>query len=246
MMRRIVGLMLAGSLVLAAAACGEDEAASGEYLDALTGSLLGAEDGEPLASDEGEARCAAEEITDGVGQERLEEAGLTLESLRSPTLTKTGLDLTDEEALLIADAVIVCTDAGALFAAEIVASSELPPADAECVGERIAGSSALRELLAVALQQGAKAVMTTDGAGRVLDVMAECGTLGNLFAEVFASSGMPLDEAQTKCVNDAIAADQGARALFLRSFSGDEPTDEEYQQALLPAVAKCVPLDSLG
>lgn len=241
--RRIMAGALAGVLVLAA--CGEDEKASEEYLDALSASFLATDDGPPLATDEEQARCAAEEVTDALGQSRLEEVGLTIEVLTSPTLTKTGLDLDDDEALEIADAIIVCTDFGAVFAREFATGLGAAAPNAECTGEELAGSGALRVVLASALRLGAKQGMSQEAAAGMFDVMADCGALGQLFAAGLAEEGVVLDEQEIQCVNDSLAADQGARGALVRSFTG-EATPDESIELLLPSVTRCVPLDRLA
>jgi hypothetical protein len=259
-MRTGIALLVAAGLALAG--CGGDDddgdagdstssgtsgGASEEFIAALTASLMREDDGEsPLTTDEQEARCAAEGMTDAVDQERLEEAGMTVEALEDPGFGDDGLDLTEEEALLLADAVIDCVDVGASFASSVASDSEISAADSACLGEELGGTEELRGLLASGLREGDEFTPNEDQANVIVDAFLECVSFGGLIADSAADDGVELTAEQIACIDDGVRGSTEFREEFVQSIVADsELTDDEDGGPLLEILGGCVPLQDL-
>lgn len=217
----------------------EGSAPYSEYVDALTASFLDDTDGEPLTADEDEARCTAERVVRDVGRDRLEEAGLTIEALGEPDVGDDGLDLTDEEAGAMADAVLDCIDVGREFAASI-GGDEIDPAAAECMAEALASErAALRSMFVGTFIGGDGYEPSVDEAGVMVDALLECASFGEMVAAGAAEDGIEFTDEEIACLDDAARRDGVIRDSIIAQVTGDSDTLDEDDFGA--AIAECLP-----
>jgi hypothetical protein len=241
--------MLVGASVLALGlgACGGDDGggaqASEQYLDALIESMMSTDDGdEPLTTDEDEARCAAERMTEEVGQERLEDAGMTIEALGESDPFADGTDLTEEESRQVVDAILECVDLGASMAASFTSGGDgLPAGAADCLGERFERSDEFRDFLALSLREGDDAGPQPDFAALFSDALFDCVDFGEIFA---SGLGVELTDEEVACLDDAIRESEVLRELMTTELSGGGTGDVPPE--VFDLVSECVPASKLA
>lgn len=129
---------IAATLALLATACGGGSDRDQALVDALAADLMEGEDA--LANDQGEADCAAEKTYDALGEERMAELGITVE-----TPDPTSVSLTEAEVDGVLDALFDCIDMQASLA-RTIQGDDLTAEDAECVVGEI-GDDGLRTMM---------------------------------------------------------------------------------------------------
>lgn len=241
--------MLVGASVLALGlgACGGDDGggaqASEEYLDALAESMMASDDGdEPLTTDEDEARCAAERMTEEVGQERLEDAGMTIEALGEADPLGDGVDLTEAESRQVVDAILECVDLGASMAGSFTPGDGIPAGATDCLGERFERSDEFRDFLALSLREGDDAAPPPDFADLFSDALFDCIDFGEIFA---AGLGAELTDDEIACLDDAIRDSEELRDLMAAEIAGDGGSGDVPPE-VFDVVFDCVPASKLG
>lgn len=237
----------ASGLALVLGACGGGDGggaqASEEYLDALTESIMSTDEGdEPLTADEDEARCAAERMAEEIGQERLEDAGMTIEALGESDPFADGTDLTEEESLQVVDAMFECVDVGAAMAGSFAADAEIPPDAAGCLGDRFEESEEFRDFFALTLREGDDAAPSPDVAERFTDALFDCVDFGEIFA---AGLGAELTDDEIACLDDAIRDSDDFRELMAAEIAGDGGSGDVPPE-VFDLVFECVPPSKLG
>jgi len=247
-------LVAASPLALGLGACDGDDGggaqASEEYLDALTEFMMTSGDfDQPLTTDEDEARCAAERVTEEVGQERLEDAGMTIEALRKGDPFADGTELTEAESRQVVDAVLECIDIGAMMAAMMAAGAAsggwIPAAATDCVAERLDRSDDFRDSMARSLREGDDAVWSTDmlesSYRAFFDATLRCVDFGEIFA---SGLGVELTDEEIACLDDAIRESETLPELMAAGVAsggtGDVPPE------VFDLLSGCVPASKLA
>ena len=113
MLKRLLIAAVLGAAVLAG--CGDSDDSGGgdggsdsELVDAMAAQLT---EDESVPVSEDEAQCIAGDIVDGVGEDRLEELGVTADSVSDDSAGDiTELDFTDEEVTVLVDSIDGCAD----------------------------------------------------------------------------------------------------------------------------------------
>lgn len=223
--KRALGLALAATLAIGA--CGDDESADQEAIDAVAADLQDDSDFGEIDINEQDARCAAEKIVDGLGAERIEEAGFTGED-PDPDLS----EFSEDELATMADGLEACVDdlEGALAAAVKKgmleeSNAEFPITDeqAECVAGDLVDALGVERLLIVgATGDGdpfAAGAVTDSEAEAVANGFVDCVDMRQLFIDQFQSQGIPAEVSE--CLAGEISEDN-LRALFTAQFSGEE------------------------
>lgn len=114
-------------------------------VNALAAELAGGSTGLPMNDDE--AKCAATALLSGIGVERLAEIGLSGDSEAAT------LDLSNDEALTVADAITGCVDVAPLLAQTIADSAQLSSDDATCIAGNL-NKDFLDQMIAISMQGG--------------------------------------------------------------------------------------------
>lgn len=169
----------AGTLALALAlmsACGsgDDGSGSGSSSDgadtpigkALTEDLM-AEGEDELNATEEEARCAAGGIVDGVGEDRLEELGVTADNVDDIET----IDFTDGELDVVVDSLFDCIDVEQMLADEM--AGEFGDEAASCVAEEL-DPDLMKRIFKSEFGDGADEELQSEFFQAFLDVAAEC------------------------------------------------------------------------
>ena len=140
MLKRLLIAAVLGAVVIAG--CGDSDDSGGgdggsdsELVDAMAAQLT---EDESVPVSEDEAQCIAGDIVDGVGEDRLEELGVTAESVSDDSAGDiTELDFTDEEVTVLVDAIDGCADLKAIFAESMSADGTVSADDAECLVDEL-------------------------------------------------------------------------------------------------------------
>lgn len=227
--RTAFALVLAATLVISA--CGDDDSADQEAIDAVAADLMDDSDFGEIDINKEDAQCAAERIVDGLGADRVEEAGFTGED-PDPDLS----EFSEEELGTMASGLEACVDnlEGALTAAVKEgmleeSNAEFPVTDeeADCVAGDLVEALGVERLLVVgATGEGdpfAAGAVTGAEAEAVANGFVDCVDMRQLFVDQFESQGIPAEVAD--CLAGEIAEDD-LRALFTAQFSGEEVDPE--------------------
>jgi hypothetical protein len=212
-----------------------------EYEAAFAESLINDDSGFGLS--ESEAQCATDEILDEIGAERLQEAGMT--ELYLNTQSGDPTDLTDEEARTIVDALFDCADMGEAFASQVAGDLEdeenITPEQAQCFGDAVGEDDAIKDVMALSLQQGEDAEVPHDSAERIVDLMLECFDLADLFASSLEEGGITVTPQQRECLGEQMKQNEGFREALINSFSGEEEelSDDEGATLFLDMASAC-------
>ena len=160
-----------GALALALAACGGDDDDTGggsdlreRYVDAVV--AVEASQDSPLAGDE--IRCWAEAVVDAIGVDDLE-AAMTPEEIEqrgSFDPVAAGIDITEDDAGAVVDAVSECVDLRQVFLDELTADDALSPEQVACIDEAV-DDDLIRDFTVSAL------LSSGDGASQDPDAVAE-------------------------------------------------------------------------
>jgi hypothetical protein len=243
-----VGLVLVAVSALTLGACGGDDSDSGasvseaEYVEALTSAFSRRSERDPIANTEQEAQCTAETIVDDVGQERLEDAGLTVAVLESDTFGTDGFpDLEAGDASTIVDAIFDCINVGATLGAQLVAGGP-SETQAQCLDDKLKALDAFHAFYESILRQGNRTTMDMDAASAVVDTMFECIGQGEFFRASVADS-ITLTDEQVACLDESLASSTDYRDALVVSFTGGQPPSGE--PAFREEVERCVTAEQL-
>ena len=165
------------ALAASVAACGGDDdggdsgdvaaAADTPVGKALTEELMAESDDSPISTEE-EARCVAGGIVSGVGEERLEELGVTADTAIGSDIED--IDFTADEIGTIVDSMFDCVDVQAAMAEEF--EEDFGAEGAQCVAENL-DQDLMRDLMASSMI-GDDDEMPDEFFQAFLDVAAEC------------------------------------------------------------------------
>ena len=163
------------ALVATAAACGGDDdgggggdeaAADTPIGQALTAEFTSESDDSPIGTEE-EARCVAGGIVAGIGEDRLEELGVTPDSVGEIE----DIAFSADEANEIVDAMFSCVDVKTALAEEFEA--DFGAEGGECLADGL-GDDLLRELMASSFLGDESEEMSEEFFQEFLDIAAEC------------------------------------------------------------------------
>lgn len=216
---------------------GDDELLGGdEYTDVLAASFEDAETGFGATAEE--SRCAAEEIVDAIGAERMQEAGITAEQLSADETA--GSDLTEEEGTVVADAVIGCIDLAAAYARGFT-GGQATADDTACIAERF-DDDIYRQLIVADVTTGSDAKLPREVADVLADTFVSCADLAGTIVENVVGSADAVTDEQIACVEEAVKANQELRDVLAESYAtGEEATDEAIGLTLIDDVVACIP-----
>lgn len=161
------------TVTTAVVACGGDDgggdadAADTPVGRALTAELMAESDDSPIATEE-DARCVAGGIVSGIGEERLEELGVTAETAEGSDMAD--FDFTEEELGTVVDAIFDCVDIQAALAAEFEA--DFGAEGAQCLAENL-DEELIRDLFAMSFA-GGDGEMPEEFFQAFLDIAAAC------------------------------------------------------------------------
>ena len=162
------------ALVATVAACGGDDSDGGDTAAAdtpvgraLTEEFMAESDDSPISTEE-EARCVAGGIVSGIGEDRLEELGVTADSAVGSEIDD--IDFTADEVSTIVDAMFDCVDVQAALATEF--EEDFGAEGAQCVAENL-DEDLMRDLMASSMV-GDEEEMPQEFFQAFLDVAAEC------------------------------------------------------------------------
>lgn len=169
-MKKLLTLLV--PLVLVAAACGDDDgggSGSGDtdspIAQAIADDIMNDPDGPPI--ERSEAECIGGNIVSSLGEERLDELGVTAE-----TAGDIGeVAFTDEEAGQVVDAFFDCADIGTLLVEQMVGEGTSDE-DAECLVNAL-GDDTLRNFMQAALLSQGEDI-PDDVFNAMIDAFAEC------------------------------------------------------------------------
>lgn len=174
-----------GVAVLLLGACGDDDdspggaapggAASGELVDAISAAIVDAQDPDgPIGRSE--ADCFAGRFVGSVGDDRLEQLGVTAEAVRSGTSFE-DFDWNDAEIEQAVDSLVDCVDFDAFLTAEMLAEG-FSAEQASCVLDAL-GDDLWRGLArAAALGDEADPAAEAAFFSGVVAAMSDCGVDG--------------------------------------------------------------------
>jgi hypothetical protein len=164
---RTTALLAAAALTVGLGACGggDDEggAAGSPLAEALAADILDEAEGSPVATEE-EANCWANQIVDEIGEDRLEELGMTVDNVGDIE----DYDFTDEEMSSMVDSMFDCIDVKAAFAEEFEA--DFGAEGAECLADAL-DEDLVKEVM-LAEQTGDEP--SAEFMQTFLDIAAEC------------------------------------------------------------------------
>jgi hypothetical protein len=172
--RRSIAIL---ALVATAAACGGDDdgggggdsaAADTPIGQALTDELMAEGEDSPVSTED-EARCVAGGIVSEIGEDRLAELGVTVDSLGASDIED--IDFTDAEAEKIVDAMFDCIDIKAALATEFEA--DFGADGAQCLADNL-DEEMVRDLMASSFLGDESAEMPEEFFQAFLDIAAEC------------------------------------------------------------------------
>ena len=167
------------ALVATVAACGGDDDDSGSsggdtaaadtpVGQALTEEFMAESDDSPISTEE-EARCVSGGIVSGIGEDRLEELGVTADTAIGSEIED--IDFTADEVGTIVDAMFDCVDVQAALAREF--EEDFGAEGADCVAENL-DEDLMRDLMASSMVGGDEEEMPEEFFQAFLDVAAEC------------------------------------------------------------------------
>ncbi|WP_040493487.1 hypothetical protein [Ilumatobacter nonamiensis] len=169
---RILSIAAVTALTLAAAACGgDDDGGSSDGADSPVGEALAAEilddsEGESVAQTEEEARCWAGSIVDDIGEERLEELGVTADNVSDID----DIGFSDDEVDGLVDGMFDCIDVTATFAEQF--TEDFGEEGAQCVAESL-DEDFVKDLMR-SVVSGEEAEPSEEFFQDFLDIAAEC------------------------------------------------------------------------
>ena len=168
-MTRTTALLAAAALTVGLGACGGGDedggaAAASPLAEALAADMLDDSEGSPVGTEE-EANCWANQIVDDIGEDRLEELGMTVENVGDME----DYDFTDEELSTMVDGMFDCIDVKAAFAAEF--EEDFGAEGAKCVADALDEDLVKEAMLAD--QTGADEP-SAEFMQAFLDIAAEC------------------------------------------------------------------------
>ena len=141
---RAIVLSVAVALTFLAASCGGGTDRDQALVEALANDLLAGEDA--LSNDQGEADCAAEKTYDALGEDRMNELGITVDSA-----DPSSVDLTEAEVDEVLDVLFDCIDMQASLA-RTIQGDDLNAEQADCVVGEI-GDDGLRAMMRSGMSQ---------------------------------------------------------------------------------------------
>lgn len=198
------------ALAVVAAACGDGDAGSDSpaaLVDALANDLL---EGRSETVNEDDARCAARDLVDAVGEDRLAEAGITAEAAGDVEIQDVDAEL--QEAAV--DAMVACVDLRAMFIDGF--GIELSASSRSCISDSLTDDD-VREIAFVGIR--GEDLRATELGDRLIPTVLGCltteefGALGG--GGDRASSDATATTATTEALDPA-AADQLIDAALLR------------------------------
>ena len=168
MITRTTALIAAATLAVGLSACGGgDDSAGGDasspLAEAIAADMMEESEGSPVATQE-EANCWANKIVSDIGEDRLEELGVTVDNVGDIE----DLDLTDEEMNTLIDGMFGCVDVKAMFAEQF--EEDFGAEGAQCLADAL-DEDFVREAM-VAEQEGTEP--SADFMQAFLDIAAEC------------------------------------------------------------------------
>jgi hypothetical protein len=164
---RTTALLTATALTFGLGACGGDDeggAAGSPLAEALAADMLDEGEGSPVATEE-EANCWANSIVDEIGEDRLEELGMTVENVGDVE----DYDFTDDEMSTMVESMFDCIDVKAAFAAEF--EEDFGAEGAECVADALDEDLVKEAMLA---EQSGAEEPSAEFMQAFLDIAAEC------------------------------------------------------------------------
>lgn len=240
------GAMVAAAALLAA--CGDGDSGEEAVIAALTAQITTSEDFDELDISDDDARCAAEQLVDEIGADRVVEVGFTGTEAGVESVAEADLeDLTDDELASLGAAFDGCVDDfGALLGDAVrdgIVEDQDPtfPIDAEqagCVGDAIVAELGVERLVVIgARSEGGNPLggLGQDEAGTVADVFLGCVDFQAIFQDQFEAEGVPADIAS--CLVDNID-DAAIREIFAVQFTGGD-ADQTATELLGPALEAC-------
>lgn len=180
-------------------------------------------DGSPMTDDPAEARCVADAIVDGVGEERLRELGMTPDDVGDMD----DYDFTEGEFNTIVDALFGCVDVRATLATSLGAG--LPPEQTDC----IAGALDEDTLRGIIVGSMGADEPPPEFINAVVVAMGECGALAPMLAPQFAQMG--LDAEQADCVANSLDAE----TMIAMANASDSEPPPELMRTLFVAFDDC-------
>ncbi|MFM8855866.1 MAG: hypothetical protein ACKOI2_01405 [Actinomycetota bacterium] len=164
-MRKVTLLIGAGVLIVGGCG-GSDSSSSADspLVEALSSEIY-AESASGVSTEE-EATCVAGSIVTGIGPERLEELGMTVDNVGDIE----DYQFSDDEIDVIVDSLVGCVDVKAALAQEM--TSQWGGEGAECVAENL-NDDFIRTIMAAALRDPS-AEMPDEFFQTFLDIAAEC------------------------------------------------------------------------
>lgn len=165
------------ALAATAVACGggDDDGGDGGNADAadtpvgqaLTAELMAESDDSPISTEE-DARCVAGGIVSGIGEDRLEELGITAETAQGSEIED--IDFTEAEVGTVVDAMFDCVDITAALATEFEA--DFGAEGAQCLADNL-DEDLVRDLMSSSLL-GEDTEMPEEFFQAFIDIAAEC------------------------------------------------------------------------
>jgi hypothetical protein len=139
MLKRLLTATLLAALLVAGCGDSDDsgggDGENGELVDAMAAQLT---EGDDVPVSDEEAECIASDIVDGIGAERLEELGVTAESVSDDSAGDiTELDFSEDEVTVLVDSIDGCADLKAIFAESMSADGTVSSEDAECLVDEL-------------------------------------------------------------------------------------------------------------
>lgn len=166
-------LALIAATALLLAACGDSSSGGGGDADpalvaALSAELSTNDDGSspPFSTDD--ADCAAERIINAIGNDRLDELGVTPADVGEIE----EIDFTGDEVATIVDEIDKCIDLNQLITDGLVADGDLPEESAQCFADEF-DKDVIKDLL-VASFSGDESGPGEGFINAMFDVFAEC------------------------------------------------------------------------
>lgn len=168
--RNTTALLAATALALGLSACGGDDAGEGDAAGSPLAEAIAADivsDGGMVSSEE-EATCWANKIVDGIGEDRLNELGVTVEDVGDVD----ELDFDDGEVDVMVDSMFDCVDVKTLFAASF--ADEAGGEVADCIAEAL-DEDLVKEVVKASL---AGTEPSADAISQAQQIAADCGVEG--------------------------------------------------------------------
>jgi hypothetical protein len=165
MMRKVTLLFGAGVLIVGGCGGGDSSSSADSPLVQALSSEIYAESASGVSTEE-EATCVADGIVTGIGEDRLETLGMTVDNVGNIE----DYEFSDDEIDVIVDSLIGCVDVKTALAQEM--TSQWGGEGAECVAENL-DDEFIRSIMATALRDPA-AEMPDEFFQTFMDIAAEC------------------------------------------------------------------------